>query len=155
LAGSVPIQDIADLTGVSATQLSRIVRLCATTGFLAEPQAAHVTHTQLSASFISSPSLLDAAVFLSEFVAPATLQMPHQQRFSDSQQHPSADNSVPPSVETFHVARERQPKINRQWPAYLHLVGGLYTAKDVAAILTQLNGAKISHVPEVCIVELR
>ncbi|CRG92135.1 hypothetical protein PISL3812_09191 [Talaromyces islandicus] len=157
-AGSVPIKDIADLSGVSATQLSRTIRLSATAGFLVEPQAGHVAHTQLSATFISNPSLLDAAEFLSEFVAPVTLQMPQhvttQQRPGHSQQQPSADDSVPPSVESFQAARERRPKINRQWPAYLHHVGGLYAAKDVAAILTQLNWAKITNVPDACIIEV-
>ncbi|EED18902.1 O-methyltransferase family protein [Talaromyces stipitatus ATCC 10500] len=158
LAEIVPIKDIADLTGVSATQLNRIIRLTATAGFLAEPKAAHVAHTPLSASFFSNPSLLDTAMLLSEFVAPATLQIgqqaPQQGSELQQQQQPSIYDSILSSAHSFHVARECRPKLNRQWSAYLHQVGGLYTATDVAAILTQLNWAKISNVPDACIFEV-
>ncbi|KAH8701043.1 O-methyltransferase family protein [Talaromyces proteolyticus] len=153
LVGSVPIEDIADLTGASETHLGRIIRLTATAGFLHEPQPAYVAHTPLSASFFSNPSLLDAAMFLSESAAPATLQMA-QANHSRQPSENVYSNLTLPTIKSFHAVRERRPKLNRQWSAYLHHIGGLHTANDTADILTQLNWTKISNVPDASIVEV-
>lgn len=155
-AGSVPIKDIADLTGAPEKQLCRIIRLTATAGFLHEPQLGHVAHTPLSSSFFLSPSYLDAAMFLSEFVAPSSLQMVQStHQFEDSHINRQANYSLSlPTANAFHAALLQRPKLNRQWHAYLHHIGGLHTPESVAEILTQLNWAQFSNVPNACIVEV-
>ncbi|ORY69639.1 uncharacterized protein BCR38DRAFT_419679 [Pseudomassariella vexata] len=153
LTGSVPIQDVADLSSVPEPQLCRIIRLTATVGFLDEPQMGHVAHTPLSASFVENPSFLDAGMFLAEFATPAALQMaPSTQRFGDScRPNESAYNLAFNTTKPFHTARKERPKLSRQWSAYLHYAGGLHAADNVADILTQLNWSNISNA---CIVEM-
>ena len=93
----------------------------ATAGFLCQPQPKHVAHTPLSASFVTKPSLLDAVMFLSEIVNPAALHMgAATQRFGDSQQPSESGYNVAFATSaTFASACRQQPKLQRQWPAYL------------------------------------
>jgi len=92
----VPISDVADLTGVSESQLTRVIRLTATSGFLHEPRPGQVAHTVLSARFVTDQSLLDAVVFAGDIVGPAALYMPSAsatQRFFSSSSSSSTSSS--------------------------------------------------------------
>ena len=107
-------------------QLLRIVRMTATAGFLHEPHPAHVAHSALSAPFVTRPSYLDAAMFLSETAAPAALHMAAAtRRFGQSQRpHESAYNVALNTSATFASMCEIRSKLQRQWPAYLrHAMG--------------------------------
>ncbi|GKZ39830.1 hypothetical protein AbraIFM66950_001334, partial [Aspergillus brasiliensis] len=107
LSDSVPSPDVAELAGIPESHLRRVVRMMAATGFLREPEPGHVAHSALSASFVTRPSYLDAAMFLAETAAPAALQMPATSR------HPV---STPLAMTTAHA---QVPKLQRQWSAYL------------------------------------
>ncbi|KAI9667455.1 MAG: hypothetical protein M1821_000271 [Bathelium mastoideum] len=141
LSGSVPIKDVANLSGVPETHLGRVIRLTMTTGFLQESQAGHVAHTALSAPFVANLSLLDAAMFIAESAAPTALQMAQAtQRFGDSHRpNESAYNLALDTAKPFHTAREERVKLNRQWFAYLHYAGGLHAADNIAEILAQFD----------------
>lgn len=135
LSGTVPFKDVVDLTGVPETQLCRVVRMTVTAGFLREPEPGHVAHSALSAPFVTTPSFLDAAMFLSETAAPAALQMAvatqrfgHSQRPNESAYNVAFNTSVP-----FASARAQRPKLQRQWPAYLR-----YGMDDVDASVTDI-----------------
>lgn len=135
LSGSVPLADVADLADVPKTQLCRVVRMTATAGFLCEPRSDYVAHSALSAPFVTRPSFLDAAMFLSETAAPAALQMAvATQRFGDSQRpDESAYNVTFNTSATFVSACAQRPKLQRQWPAYLR-----YATGDVDASVTDI-----------------
>ncbi len=135
LNGSVPFKDLADLAGVPETQLCRVVRMTATAGFLYEPQPGQVAHSALSAPFVTKPSFLDAAMFLSETVAPTALQMAvATQRFGHSQRpNESVYNVAFNTSTTFSSAFEQRSKLKRQWPAYLR-----YATDDVDASVTEI-----------------
>ncbi|MCJ1251841.1 hypothetical protein MMC30_009079 [Trapelia coarctata] len=135
LSGSVPFKDVADLTGVPETQLCRVVRMMATAGFLHEPHLGHVAHSALSTPFVTKPTFLDAAMFLSETAAPTALQMAvATQRFGHSQRpNESAYNVAFNTSATFASACEQRPKLQRQWPAYLR-----YGTDDVDASVTDI-----------------
>ena len=135
LSSSVSFKDVADLAGVPDTQLCRVVRMTATAGFLHEPQPGHVAHTALSAPFVTKPSFLDAAMFLSETAAPTALQMAvATQRFGHSQRPKErAYNVAFNTSATFASACEQPSKLQRQWPAYLH-----YGMGDVDASVTDI-----------------
>ncbi|KAJ5448545.1 hypothetical protein N7445_003366 [Penicillium cf. griseofulvum] len=107
LSHSVPFEDVAELAGIPESHLRRVVRMIATTGFLHEPEPGHVAHSTLSAHFVTRPSYLDAAMFLAEMAAPAALQMPATSR-----------NPVSASL-SMTTASSQQPKVQRQWSAYL------------------------------------
>ncbi|OAQ60738.1 O-methyltransferase family protein [Pochonia chlamydosporia 170] len=156
LVGSVLIEDVANLTNVPETHLSRIIRLTSTAGFLEEPEPGHVSHTPLSASFFFSPSLLDAAMFLSECVAPAALQMTKvTHEFGDSGRfNETAYTLALPVAKPFHTMRSGAPKLNRQWCAYLQYAGGLPNCDDVNSILKQLSWHNIGSMPDTHIVEV-
>lgn len=126
LRGSVPFKDIAELVEVPETQLCQIVRMTATAGFLHEPRPSHVAHSALSRLFVTKPSYLDAAMFLSETAAPAALHMAAAtQRFRQSKQpHESAYNIAHNTSATFASVYEQQPKLQRQWLAYLRYAVG-------------------------------
>lgn len=121
LSGSVSCKGVADLAGVPEVQLLRVVRMMATVGFLRESQPEHVAHSALSAEFVTHPSLLDAAMFLSETAAPAALHMAEAtRRFGESQQrNESGYNVAFDTTGTFSGLCEQRPKLQRQWPAYL------------------------------------
>lgn len=126
LQGSVPFKDVAELVGVPDTQLRRIVRMTATAGFLHEPRPAHVAHSALSAPFVTRPSYLDAAMFLSETAAPAALHMAAAtHRFGQSPRpHESAYNVALGTSVPFASMCEQRSTLQRQWPAYLpHAMG--------------------------------
>ncbi|KKA18013.1 Uncharacterized protein T310_8038 [Rasamsonia emersonii CBS 393.64] len=75
LDGSALMKDVSDLIGVPETQLCRIIRMATTAGFLQEPQPGYIAHSALSASFVTKPSYLDAAMFLAGTAVPAALEM--------------------------------------------------------------------------------
>ncbi|KAL2819643.1 hypothetical protein BDW59DRAFT_151311 [Aspergillus cavernicola] len=123
LDGSVAFEEVADISNVPVDQLQRVVRLMTTAGFLSEPIVGHISHNLLSASFVTEPDLLDAALFLAQIAVPAALKMPRSV-------HPSAvsDRGQPWSILTSTELRTSvfaehfdpaQPKIQRQFAAYL------------------------------------
>ena len=126
LTGSVPIKDIAELSGIPIAQLTRIVRFAAATAaFLDEPEDGQVAHTELSARFVSDPSYLDAAMFLAETMKTA----------------PYSYGEVTGEAEACHLTAEdlQRPKVRREMAAYLRYVGGILGAEDVNEVLAQLH----------------
>lgn len=75
LNSSVPVKDISDVVSVLETQLTCVLRMMTAAGFLHELETGYIAHTALSASFVTRPSHLDAALFLAEIAAPAALNM--------------------------------------------------------------------------------
>ena len=142
----MPIEDVADLSGVPEAQLARIIRLTATVGFLRESQPALVAHSALSAPFVTNPSYLDAAMFLAESAAPAALGMAATtQRFGESDRpNESAYNVALDTTKPFHNALQERTKLRRQWSAYLRYAGGLHAAEQVTDVLTQFDWANVS-----------
>ena len=133
-------------------QLCRVVRMMATAGFLQEPQPGQVAHTALSAPFVTKPSYLDAAMFLSGTAAPAALQMAAAtQRFGHSQRpNDSAYNVAFNTPATFDSACEQRPKLQRQWPAYLRYGTGDVDA-SITEVLTRLDWLSLGNA---CVVEV-
>ncbi|KAF2111970.1 hypothetical protein BDV96DRAFT_649336 [Lophiotrema nucula] len=127
LTGTASTRDVAELSAVPETQLRRVVRLMATASFLQEPQPGSIAHTPLSACFVRDPSLLDAALFLAGAAAPTALQMAGG----------LAD------VMPFRSVRDGQPKMRRQWRAYLRHASGLLPPEEVAQVLAQLHWSHI------------
>jgi len=138
LAGSVPIKDIAELSGVPTAQLTRVIRLVATVAFLEEPSDGYVAHTALSARFTSDPSLLDAAMFLAETAAPTALQMSKATTPTGF-----GDQPTKPTLDSVMSGSER-PKLRRQWAAYLQHAGGVQPQDDATDVLAQLHWSSIN-----------
>ncbi|PNP49031.1 hypothetical protein THARTR1_10213 [Trichoderma harzianum] len=151
---AMAIKDLSDLAGVPEALLTKIVRLTSTYGFLQEVQPGFVAHTRLSSQFLADHSLLDAATFLADSVAPAALHMvngvPQGPRFG-SHLFASVGVGVGAVPSPFFVARQERPKLNRQWIAYLRHAAGLCQAEEMAEMLARLNWANISNA---CIVEV-
>ncbi|KAI1325708.1 hypothetical protein F5Y16DRAFT_377296 [Xylariaceae sp. FL0255] len=150
--------DLAELAGVPFLHLKRVVRLMATQSFLCEPRPLHVAHTHLSAAFVTSPRLFDAAMFLAECAAPSALLTDP----SITSLTPGVDSPDPSKIlfnralgtaTMFRSLRKTSPKLNRQWEAYLANVGGLrMTPTDyITRIFEQLNWSPVSNA---CIVEV-
>jgi hypothetical protein len=151
LSGSVPAKDVADLAGVPETQLCRIVRTTVTAGFLHEPQPGHISHTALSAPFVTKLSYLDAAIFLAETAAPTALQMAvatqrngHSDRLSESAYSLAFSTS-----QTFQSACEQQTKLQRQWSAYRRCMGDM--DDSLTELLSQLDWRSLGNA---CIVDV-
>lgn len=146
LSGSVPSKDVADLAGVSEKQLCRVVRMTATAGFLHEPQPGHIAHTALSAPFVTTPSLLDAAMFLSETAAPAALQMAVAAHHFGYPPWPdqSTYNVVLNTSSTFASIIKQRPKLHRQWAAYQRYGMG-DTDASVIEVLTGLDWLSLGN----------
>jgi hypothetical protein len=132
--------------------------MTATAGFLREPCAGHVAHTTISAQFLSQTSYRDATMFLAEHAAPAALQMASRTRQLQGSEHlvdnPKAKDALTSSHgrRTFQQVRERGPKFERQWAAYLKHTGGENHIPngDVTEVLTRLDW---SNLGSACVVE--
>ncbi|KAJ5761822.1 uncharacterized protein N7511_005204 [Penicillium nucicola] len=144
---SMAIKDLADLAGVSEIQLGRVIRLVATSGILQEPITNYVSHTHLSAQFVTNQSLLDAAVFMAEVAVPTALQMPMAtQRFGSSRNPTETAYSLAlRTIQPFGVAIQEQPKLSRQWSAYLRHTVGLHQEKEIVEMLSQLKWSNLGN----------
>ncbi|KAL2138955.1 hypothetical protein VTI28DRAFT_5995 [Corynascus sepedonium] len=150
---SVPIKDLADLTGVAEGQLTRVIRLTATTGFLRETKPCSVSHTPLSVQFTTDQSLLDAVVFMAESVAPAALRMASATQHFGATCSPneSAYGLATRDMRPFHIALQEHSKLSRQWSAYLCHAGGLQQEDALVEALSRLSWANLG---DTCIVEV-
>lgn len=146
LSQEVPIRDVANLSNVPEQQLAQMIRLTARCGFLIEPKRGYVAHTPLSASFVTDPSHLDAAMFLAEQAAPAALKAATAtQRFTES--HTNNETAFSLATRTkvsFEAAQEQSPRLSRQWTAYLHHAGGLPADNVLADAMAKLHWSNIS-----------
>lgn len=154
LSGSVAIADLADLASVPELQLSSVVRMMATASFLREPEAGHIAHSALSAAFAAQPSYLDATLFLAQAAAPAALHMPAATRRFGQSRHPNetAYSVAFNTPSTFASACEQQPKLQRQWPAYLRYALGEDTRSYSTDVLSSFDWPSLGEavVVEVC-----
>lgn len=156
---SVPIRDLVDLAGVPEGQLARVIRLTAAVGFLKEPAPHVVAHTPLSAQFVADESLVDAAMFLAQVVAPSALQMPlATQQFGaipgpgDSAFSLRAGGTAATTTPgSFEEALDRNQKLGRQWRAHLQHSAGLNLDDEIVDVISQLNWSGLNHA---CIVEV-
>jgi AraC-like DNA-binding protein len=115
------MNEISELAGVSVNQLSRIVRMTATAGFLHEPQPGCIAHTALSAPFVNNLSYLDAAMFLAKTAAPTALHMTAAMQRHGGSESPieSAYSLAFNTAQTFQGAYKQRAKLQREWHAYL------------------------------------
>ncbi|BCS19611.1 uncharacterized protein APUU_20043S [Aspergillus puulaauensis] len=123
LDGEVAFEEVADISNVPVDHLQRVVRLMTTAGFLREQTSGHVSHTALSASFVTEPDLLDAALFLAQVAVPAALKTSHMAHQSAPYSHDQLSAmAVQPEGRLMGLAGDfdpSQPKIHRQFAAYL------------------------------------
>lgn len=139
LSGSVPLQDVADLAGVPAGQLSRIVRLMSANGFLSEPLVGQIAHTHLSAEFVTNLSYFDASMFLARTAAPTALKMAAttQQYGCSTQSQHSAYAVAFGTDQSFKKVCQQHPKIQRQWLAYWKHIGS--TSQEFVELMAKLD----------------
>lgn len=153
LNDSAPMKDVADLIGVSEGQLSRIVRMTATAGFLREPSPGFVTHTALSARFVTQSSFLDAAMFLAETGVPAALQTSVATRLQGQPgQSPDTATAYATAFNTsqpFYLACEQRKKLQRQWPAFSRCT--VDAEEGVMEVLGQLDWLRVG---DACVVDV-
>lgn len=155
LNDTVPTKDIADLTGVPETELSRIVRMTSTAGFLAEPRPGYIAHTALSAPYVTQLNYLDAAMFLAETAVPASLQMAAatKARGQGDQIGEGTSSAYALAFNTgglpFQSACQQRTKLQRQWPAFLGCLGD--RDDSVAEVLSRLDWLSLGNA---CVVDV-
>lgn len=142
------MRDVAELSNVPLRQLTRIIRLVATAGFFQEPEPNYVAHTTLSASFVANPALHDAAMFLAESAAPAALQAATVARSfeetsinNDTAFALAMNNGATP----FLAVKAQNPKLSRQWAAFLQYSAGVPSKQDIVQALAQLNWSNVAN----------
>lgn len=152
LDSSISVNEVAEVASVPEAQLSRVVRMTATAGFLHEPQPSHIAHTALSAPFVTNLSFLDATMFLAESVAPTALHMAtatqRQGRLeasSDSAYSIAFNTSQP-----FQSACSEQPRLRRQYAAYSQHAG--VKNDGYIELLGRLNWRSLGSA---CVVDVR
>ncbi|KAG0650487.1 O-methyltransferase [Hyphodiscus hymeniophilus] len=143
LSDSVSIKDIADLSGVPETHLHRVIRMTATSGFLKEPQPGYVSHTNLSAPFVTKPLFLDAGMFLAKSSGLASLQMAAAtQRFGKSNRpHESAYSLAFNTSETFQSVCDQRLKVGAQSP---RIALGLVERYPALQLIVQMSEPGLS-----------
>lgn len=148
LGENVPISDIAELAGLPASQLARVVRMTATAGFLLEPQPDHVAHTSLSAAFVQRLHYLDATLFLGKVSAPEGLRMAERTKrgdyyLEDSGSDGRNDNTCKRRTETQKNLPTRlslqNPKLQRSWSTFLQCLGDVDDSIDEVLLRLDWN----------------
>ena len=151
LSGSIPAKEVADLAGVPETHLCRVMRMTATAGFLHEPQPGHISHTALSAPFVTNLSYLDATMFLAETAAPTALHMATATKRQGHLESPS-DSAYSIAFKTsqpFQVACVERSRLQRQWSAYSRCAADM--DDSVTELLGRLNWRSLGSA---CIVDV-
>lgn len=155
LNDTVPTKDIADLMGVPETELSRIVRMTSTVGFLAEPRPGYIAHTALSAPYVTQLNYLDAAMFLAETAVPASLQMAAATKAQGKGDQTGEGTSSAYALafktggRSFQSACQQRTKLQRQWPAFLRCLGD--QDDSVTEVLSRLDWLSLGNA---CVVDL-
>lgn len=146
LHGEIATKDLAELVAVPETQLGRVLRLMVATGFLQEPQpgSGQVAHTGLSASFVTDVPNLDAAMFLGSTAVPSALQMPEATHRRLTGYSLAANTGV-----SFVATCEQQPRLQRQWAAYLSYLGD--SNQMIVNLLSRLDWESLGNA---CIVDV-
>ncbi|PYH86369.1 hypothetical protein BO82DRAFT_300183 [Aspergillus uvarum CBS 121591] len=142
LEGTALIKDVSNLIGVPESQLNRVIKMATTGGFLQEPQPGLVSHSEISAAFVTKPSYLDAAMFLAETAAPAALT-----KATSIKQDSASDERKDgiPCLSAFATASEAQlPRLQRQWQAYLRHGTG-HVCDMAIDVLTCLEGVRTTN----------
>ena len=155
----MPIRDVATLAGIrDQDHLNQVIRMVATNGFLQveEPQGSMVSHTPLSAQFVTNQSYVDAVMFLSEAQLPSAMKMVEAtQRSTEAGGPPAlrehAYNLALGTKTPFHVARQETPRLARRFTAYLDHSAGMYAVEEVADMLCRLNWSNLTNS---CVVEV-
>lgn len=140
LTQRVAYADLADLTGVPAATIRRIVRTTATAGFMSEPQPDHVAHTPLSAKFVKRPSCLDALMFVAETVVPTALHMAEATRRDAHRQQPNASpyQIAMNSSSSLAAACENDAQLQRRASAFQRLAA-TSKANAVTRLLSSID----------------
>ena len=120
--------------------------MTASAGFLRETSSARVAHSSLSAPFVTTPSYLDAIMFLCDTAAPAALHMSTAtHRFGDSQEpHESAYSVAINTSATFASMYDRQRRLQRQWPAFSRHIKD-DPDSDITDLLTCFNWSSLGR----------
>lgn len=142
------VKDVASISDVPESQLRRVTRLMATAGFLEQPTPDKIAHSPLSARFVTEPALLDAAMFMSETVAPAALRMPDATRRSSAAAAGNqASSSALPTPRDF----QQQQRLQRQLTAYMS-----YNINDCEPSLEDvLSHVDLSRSERISVVDVR
>lgn len=101
------------------SQLLLVVQTMATVRFLQMPEPGHVCHTALSAAFVTKPSLLDAALFMTEVGAPTAFRMADATKKASSGEATTAYSLASPDFTSFAKDCKERPRLQRQWLAHL------------------------------------
>ncbi|KAF3023676.1 hypothetical protein E8E14_013593 [Neopestalotiopsis sp. 37M] len=151
LKGIVGVSDIADLAGVPELQLCRVLRVMSAAGFLREPKPGQMAHTELSASFVQKPSLLDAALFLAETACPAALQMAAATERNGLALDPYESAYTVAFNTSFQSACQERVRTQRQWSAYLRYVTDVVDDRTNMEPLDRLEWSSLGNA---CIVDV-
>ncbi|EOA88817.1 uncharacterized protein SETTUDRAFT_168062 [Exserohilum turcica Et28A] len=143
LDDTISLEELANLADVPEHTLSRVVRMTATAGFLHEPQLGHVAHTSLSLSFTTELSHFDAAMFLANKVAPASLDPAF---FSHDQYGTGLSPQTRPTFEML----SQEPQFSRQWQAYRHNMGSARSQLAYLSSLLNWHSLGDASVVEIC-----
>lgn len=112
-------RDICELVSVPESQLLLVVQTMATVRFLQMPEPGNVGHTALSAAFVTKPSLLDAALFMTEVGAPTAFRMADATKRTSGGEAITAYELTNPESTSFANDCRETPRLQRQWLAHL------------------------------------
>lgn len=134
-------RDICDLVSLPESQLLLVVQTMATVRFLQMPKPGHVGHTALSAAFVTKPSLLDAALFMTEVGAPTAFRMAEATKRASGGETITAYGLANAGSTSFANDCRERPRLQRQWLSHLR-----YTVcEDDSSVLDVLMQSDWSH----------
>ncbi|KAF2795016.1 hypothetical protein K505DRAFT_416739 [Melanomma pulvis-pyrius CBS 109.77] len=116
---AVPFQNVAEMACVSVSELSRVVRFTAISGFLCEPRTDFVAHTDLSRHYLLRTALSDAVLFFGDTVFTTTLNTPLTTQLQGQAAHGRNPTfSSPGPTTAFQLDGHNQPRLKRQATAF-------------------------------------
>jgi hypothetical protein len=114
---TVAFQNVAEMACVSVSELIRVVRFTAISGFLCEPRTDFVAHTELSRHYLLRTALSDAVMFFGDTVFAMTLNTPLTPQLQSTVLH--RRNSTFPNPSSLQLdGRDHQPRLKRQATAF-------------------------------------
>lgn len=117
---TVPFQNVAEMACVSVSELSRVIRFTAVSGFLCEPRTNLVAHTDLSRHYLLRTALSDAILFFGDTVLATALNTPLTTQLQGRAAH-GCNPAFPlpcPGTALQLDGHYHQPRLKRQATAF-------------------------------------
>ncbi|KAL6717311.1 hypothetical protein ACLMJK_005226 [Lecanora helva] len=149
---SIPYATVAQKAKVPETQLKSIARMAMTGIFLSEPTPGELGHNSTSAAFITNPTLMDWALFMTEHSAPTTTKIVEAtEKYGTTESKTETAYNVSKGTDLpYFDWLKRDKEATRQFAGYMKNV----TSTDATSIKHLVTGFDWGSLGETTVVDV-